>query len=94
VVNATINPSCFDRLVAPERTAQPAPDVRSRGRCISDHCPFVRRGIPALYIYTLGGVAHYHTCMTVRKPAVTRCASPELYALQKEYLPTLRCARP
>jgi hypothetical protein len=35
--------------------------VKARGpACNSDHCPFVQKGIPAIFIYTMGGVSYYH----------------------------------
>lgn len=90
VVNATDQPQLFDRLVALNGQRNLLPDVRSRGpACISDHCPFVRRGIPALYLYTLGGVAHYHDVHD-RAETLPLTRFPELYALLKEYLSTLR----
>ncbi len=39
-------------------------EVRSRGpACNSDHCPFVQKGVPAIFIYTMGGVSYYHDVM-------------------------------
>ena len=37
------------------------PTVKMRGKaCNSDHCPYVEKDIPAIYIYTMGGTTHYH----------------------------------
>lgn len=90
VVNATAQPKEFDRLVAINGSRGLLPDVRARGpACNSDHCPFVTRGIPALYVYTLGGVAHYHDVHD-RSETLPLTRFPELFALLKEYLTTLR----
>ncbi len=61
VVNATAQPQAYDQLVALNGAKNYLPQVKSRGpACNSDHCPFVKRGIPAIFIYTLGGNAAYH----------------------------------
>lgn len=61
VVNATTQKAHYDRLVALNTAGGHLPQVKARGpACNSDHCPFVERGVPAIFIYTLGGVAHYH----------------------------------
>lgn len=90
VVNATDQPAAFDRLVALNGARDLLPDVASRGpACNSDHCPFVRRGVPALYVYTRGGVAHYHDVQD-RGETLPLTRFPELYALLREYLATFR----
>lgn len=61
VVNATAQTALYKKLVAINDRHKRLPQVRSRGpACNSDHCPFVMKGVPAVFIYTLGGVAHYH----------------------------------
>lgn len=61
VVNATEQKKVFDKLTAINGKTQALPQVKARGpACNSDHCPFVRKGIPAIFIYTMGGVSHYH----------------------------------
>lgn len=90
VVNATAQPAAFDRLVALNGKLGAVPDVRSRGpACNSDHCPFVKRGIPGLFIYTLGGVAHYHD-VNDRAETLPLTKFPGLYTLLKEYLASFR----
>ena len=35
--------------------------IKKRGEaCNSDHCPFYLKGVRCFFIYTLGGVSHYH----------------------------------
>ncbi len=61
VVNATEQQKIFDKLTAINKKTGALPQVKARGpACNSDHCPFARKGIPAIFIYTMGGVAHYH----------------------------------
>jgi hypothetical protein len=61
VVNATEQKDAFDRLVALNGMSSYLKEVKARGpACNSDHCPFVKRGIPGIFIYTLGGIAAYH----------------------------------
>ncbi|MCO5276289.1 MAG: M28 family peptidase [Flavobacteriales bacterium] len=61
VVNATEQKAVYDKLVAINTKTQDLPQVKARGAaCNSDHCPFVQKGIPAIFIYTMGGVSFYH----------------------------------
>lgn len=61
VVNATAQQAEFDQLVAINGVKNYMPQIKARGpACISDHCPFVERGVPAIYIYTMGGITAYH----------------------------------
>lgn len=61
VVNATVQEDEFALLTQINTDKPRLADIKSRGpACNSDHCPFVQKGIPAIFIYTLGGVAHYH----------------------------------
>lgn len=61
VVNATEQKAVYDQLVAINAKTQALPQVKARGpACNSDHCPFVMKGIPAIFIYTMGGVSFYH----------------------------------
>lgn len=90
VVNATAQSAEFDRLVALNGKLGAVPDVRARGpACNSDHCPFVKRGIPGMFIYTLGGVAHYHD-VNDRAESLPLTKFPGLYSLLKEYLASFR----
>lgn len=64
VVNATAQQDVFDALVAINTATGRLAQVKPRGpACNSDHCPFVERGVPAIFIYTLGGIAAYHDVM-------------------------------
>jgi hypothetical protein len=90
VVNATAQPAHYERLVALNTKRGHLPQVKSRGpACNSDHCPFVKRGIPAIYIYTLGGVAHYHDVHDVAATLPLTRFGP-LYELLAEFIATLK----
>lgn len=61
VVNASAQKATFDKLVAINEKTHALPQVKPRGpACNSDHCPFTQKGIPAIFIYTMGGVPYYH----------------------------------
>jgi len=61
VVNATEQQAAYDLLVKINGKRGYLPQVKSRGpACNSDHCPFVKRGVPGIFVYTLGGIAAYH----------------------------------
>ena len=90
VVNATAQSKLFDQLVALNGKRQLLPQVKARGpACNSDHCPFVKRNVPALFIYTMGGVAAYHDVLD-REETLPLTEFPDLYALLKEYLTILK----
>lgn len=61
VVNATVNPKEFELLQNINQQNQLMPKIGRRGAAaISDHHPFHLRKVKCFYIYTLGGIAHYH----------------------------------
>lgn len=61
VVNATAHQELFDAMVARNTATARLAQVKPRGpACNSDHCPFVKRGVPSIFLYTLGGIAAYH----------------------------------
>lgn len=61
VVNATEQQQAYNELLTINTRTKALPQVKARGpACNSDHCPFAQKGIPAIFIYTMGGVSHYH----------------------------------
>ncbi|MFT7588586.1 MAG: aminopeptidase YwaD [Limisphaerales bacterium] len=61
VVNGKEFEEIFLKLRALNTQGQYLHQVKIRGsRCNSDHCPFYLKGVPSFFIYTLGGVRHYH----------------------------------
>lgn len=86
VVNATAQQKAFDKLVAINGTKGYVKEVKARGpACNSDHCPFVQRGVPSIYIYTLGGVAYYHDVMD-RAETLPLTEFADIHALLRDFI--------
>ena len=61
VVNATVYPREFALLKQVNQKRGYLPRVNSRGKAAnSDHYFFTEKGVPAFYVYTLGGIKAYH----------------------------------
>ena len=61
VVNATIHPNEFALLKQVNEKGKYLVKVNSRGKAAnSDHYFFTVKGVPAFYMYTLGGIKAYH----------------------------------
>jgi Zn-dependent M28 family amino/carboxypeptidase len=61
VVNATLHPEIFERLKSLNASRNYLPELKARGKAAnSDHFPFSERGVPAFFMYSLGGPGHYH----------------------------------
>lgn len=61
VVNGTKFTKEFNQMVQINKENQFLKEVKVRGEsCNSDHCPFDKKGVPSIFIYTLGGKGNYH----------------------------------
>lgn len=61
VVNGKVLPEVFSKLSLLNDEGGYLPAVKARGEaCNSDHCPFYNKGVPAVFIYTMGGIQAYH----------------------------------
>jgi hypothetical protein len=62
VVQANIYPKAYDLLVKINADNEFIRQVKSRGEsCNSDHCPFYKKGVPSVFIYSMGSEwPHYH----------------------------------
>ena len=61
VVNATLYPEIFDQLVNLNAEENYVSNVKKRGPAAnSDHYFFTEKGVPAFFIYTLGGIKAFH----------------------------------
>ncbi|WP_461451936.1 M28 family metallopeptidase [Mucilaginibacter sp.] len=61
VINATIFPDQFNLLKQINNKEKLLPKIVSRGKAAnSDHYPFSKNGVNAIYIYTMGGIKAYH----------------------------------
>lgn len=86
VVNATEQKKAFDDLVALNGAKGYLKEVKARGpACNSDHCPFVQLGVPAIFIYTLGGVAYYHDVLD-RSETLPLTEFADLHALLRDFI--------
>lgn len=90
VVNGSVYTNYFNRLTAINEQKKYLPQVRARGKAAnSDHYWFSERGIPAFFVYTLGGVAAYHDIFDLPQtlPLTRYC---ETFGLLNEFLEELR----
>ena len=61
VVNGSVFPYFFDKLTQLNQSLNSVPVVKVRGKAAnSDHYPFSEKGIPSLFIYTMGSNKNYH----------------------------------
>jgi aminopeptidase YwaD len=61
VVNATVFPERFNLLKSINETQKLMPQLKERGKASnSDHYWFTEKGVPAFFIYTMGGIKAYH----------------------------------
>lgn len=61
VVNGEEQRALFDRMTEINRKFNLLPEVRIRGKARnSDHYHFAEKGLPAVFIYSEGGVGYYH----------------------------------
>lgn len=61
VVNATIHQKEFKKLTAINEKYHLLEKIKMRGPAAnSDHYWFSQKGVPAFFMYTMGGVSHYH----------------------------------
>jgi aminopeptidase YwaD len=64
VVNATIHPAEYNKLLEINETLDLLPAIKRRGPAAnSDHFFFSEKGVPAFFFYTLGGISAYHDVM-------------------------------
>lgn len=91
VVNATFHKKRFQLLDSLSRTAHvggPLP-LKQRGRAAnSDHYPFSERGVPAFFIYSLGGPGYYHDVRD-RAPTLDLRKAARIQACVLEFLTAL-----
>lgn len=90
VVNATAQQAEYDALVKINDDKKYLPEVKSRGpACNSDHCPFVKRGVPAIFVYTMGGITAYHDVLD-KAETLPLTEFTDLQALLRDFIMTLK----
>lgn len=69
VVNGDTMHDIFNSLKTINDAKQYFPIIKKRGQsCNSDHCPFFNKGVPAIFIYTMGSeFTEYHNIFDVSK---------------------------
>lgn len=61
VVNGAVHEEAFNTLVELNDQSKYLKRVKKRGKAAnSDHYPFSEKGVPAFFIYTMGGITAYH----------------------------------
>ena len=61
VVNGAVHTEAFNTLVELNDRSNYLKRVKKRGKAAnSDHYPFSEKGVPAFFIYTMGGITAYH----------------------------------
>lgn len=66
VVNATEFPAAFNSLLELNKDKKYLVDIKARGKAAnSDHYTFSEKGVPAFFLYTMGGIKAYHDVFDV-----------------------------
>lgn len=61
VVNGSVHEKEFQELVRLNKVGDYLKQIKPRGKAAnSDHYPFSEKGIPAFFMYLMGGPGHYH----------------------------------
>lgn len=61
IVNSSIYTKEFELIKKINAEKNLISAIKKRGEaCNSDHCPFYEKGIPSIFVYTLGGPGFYH----------------------------------
>jgi len=86
VVNGSVHQNQFDELVSLNEADGLLEQVKIRGAaCNSDHCFFTEKGVPGFFIYTLGGVAHYHNVFD-KAETLPLTEYEDLFVLLKKFI--------
>ena len=93
VVNGRIHEKEFAQLQKLNTEKRYFPEVKSRGKAAnSDHYPFSEKGVPAFFLYTLGGTTAYHDVND--KPEMLPLTKyPQLYKLLLDFTQVLNGKR-
>lgn len=90
VVNATEHPAAFNKMKAINEQYALFKTINERGKAAnSDHHFFVEKGVPAFFIYTLGGNGAYHDIYDIAAGTPMHYY-PQLFQLLTEFITQLR----
>jgi aminopeptidase YwaD len=88
VVNGSVFKPQFDTLVSINNRLNLLKEVKIRGKAAnSDHYPFTEKGVPAFFIYTMGGIKAYHDVFDKRE-TLPLTEFPKLFVLLTEFVKT------
>ncbi len=88
VVNGTGYKPRFDAMVSINKKLNLLKEVKIRNNAAnSDHYPFVEKGVPAFFIYTMGGIKAYHDIYDKRE-TLPMTKFKEVYVLLTEFVKT------
>jgi Zn-dependent M28 family amino/carboxypeptidase len=86
VVNASLHEAEFNRLLEINKSKNYLPEIKARGKAAnSDHFPFSEKGVPAFFLYTLGGPGFYHD-IDDKAESVTFSRFAETFGLVRDFL--------
>jgi hypothetical protein len=86
VVNGSVYPELFERLKAINQSKNYLPELKVRGKAAnSDHYPFSEKGVPAFFMYSLGGPGYYHD-VDDKPSSLSLARFPEMYRLILDFL--------
>jgi len=86
VVNGKKHQKEFENLVQLNRDKNLLKQIKIRGEaCNSDHCFFSEKGVPSFFMYTLGGVAHYHNIYD-KSETLPLTEFDDLFILLKDFI--------
>lgn len=86
VVNATLFPDQFQILKEINTEQQLLPEIKQRGPAAnSDHYFFTQAGVPAFFMYTLGGITAYHDVFD-KKETLPLTEFQDVFQLLKSYI--------
>jgi hypothetical protein len=84
--NNLIYPELFERLKSINQSKNYLPELKVRGKAAnSDHYPFSEKGVPAFFMYSLGGPGFYHD-VDDKASTLSLARFPEIYRLILDFL--------
>lgn len=86
VVNGEANPTLYSRMAKLNADNEYVATVKKRGSsCNSDHCPFDRMGIPAIFIYSMGREWPYYHVPEDKAP-IPLTEYEDIFRLLRDFL--------
>jgi Zn-dependent M28 family amino/carboxypeptidase len=95
MVNATKFPEAYERMVGINANNEYILTVKERGEsCNSDHCPFYQKGVPAVFIYSMGKeFSEYHN-PDDKGNAVPLTEYSDIFRLMRDFMDSFSTKQP